>query len=402
MHDPADRKLKRVKISLLRNDRFAFWRGAMMIGKTELSDTVSTAATDGQNEIYGRALVDMLDEKMLAFVVLHETMHKIGRDLTVWKRLFEDDPELANLACDHRINLLLTDMDPQEQVIAFPRTADKKPAGVLDTRFRGMDVPTIFRLLKQENQNKGGGKSGANPGNPGNPGNFDTHQWGKASERSKEEQDQLDKDIDQALRQGQMEHRRLNGNKEGNLSREFSELLEPKVDWRTVLADFVRSVRSGRDKSSWRRVNRRFLAHDVLMPSLISERVGRLAVGIDTSGSIAGQALNELVTELVALAAEVQPEKVDVMYWDTRVARHEVYDDVNMGLLASTTKPAGGGGTSPQCVKTFMYKENINPECLVILTDGHVDSWPSFDCPTLWVVTTKNITAPSGVTVHLN
>jgi hypothetical protein len=31
-----------------------------------------------------------------------------------------------------------------------------------------------------------------------------------------------------------------------------------------------------------------------------------------------------------------------------------------------------------------------------------VDSWPDFDCPVLWVVTTKKITAATGQTVHLN
>ena len=65
-NDPAERKLKRVKIALLRDDEFAYWRGVMMIGKTELSDTFPTAATDGCNEVYGRRLVDMLTEKMLA------------------------------------------------------------------------------------------------------------------------------------------------------------------------------------------------------------------------------------------------------------------------------------------------------------------------------------------------
>ena len=95
--DLAERKLKRVKINLLRDPRFAFWRGIMMVGKTELRDDIPTACTDGCNELYGRKLVEILDEKMLAFVVLHENLHKIGRDLTTWKRLFEEDAQLANI-----------------------------------------------------------------------------------------------------------------------------------------------------------------------------------------------------------------------------------------------------------------------------------------------------------------
>ena len=89
-----------------------------------------------------------------------------------------------------------------------------------------------------------------------------------------------------------MEHRRLNGDKAGNMTREFGELLKPQINWRDVLSDFVRSLCRGKDKSSWRRPNRRFLAQDIVMPSLVSERVGKIAVGIDTSVSITGPALN--------------------------------------------------------------------------------------------------------------
>jgi len=32
-----------------------------------------------------------------------------------------------------------------------------------------------------------------------------------------------------------MEHRKVNGNKAGGMERFFSELLSPKIDWRTVL-----------------------------------------------------------------------------------------------------------------------------------------------------------------------
>jgi predicted metal-dependent peptidase len=141
---------------------------------------------------------------------------------------------------------------------------------------------------------------------------------------------------------------------------------------------------------------------DMLLPSRISERVGHIAFGPDMSGSVGSKEMTAMVTELVYLAKDVEPEKLDVLYWDTRVARHETYDESNLEQLLSSTKPMGGGGTRPSCVKQFMKDNRINPECLIMLTDGYVDSWPEFDCPTLWLITTKNITATTGTSVYLN
>ena len=401
MFDTAERKLKRVKINLLRDDRFAYWRGIMMIGETRLDDNMPTAATDGCNEIYGRAFVESQDDKQLAFGVLHENLHKIGRDLGVWRKLFEEDHQLANMACDYHHNLLLVDMDPMEQTIRFPTYPDGKRMGLLDERFRGMDVPTIFRILRQEKQDGTGAFGQGGDGASGN-GNFDEHQWGEAQDRTPEQQDQLAKEIDQALRQGEMEHRKVNGNKAGDMERHFSELTKPKIDWCTVLADFWRSACAGHDDNTWRMPNRRFVGMDILLPSTYSQRVGRGVIGVDTSGSNTGHQINKMLTEVVYLATHAQPEKLDLLYWDSAVARHETYDENNMDTLATSTKPAGGGGTSPACVKRYLTEKQIDAEFIIMLTDGYVDSWPDFDCPVLWVVTTKGITATTGITIHLD
>lgn len=399
--DTAERKLKRVKINLMRDDRFAYWRGIMMIGNTVLDDNLPTAATDGCNEIYGRAFVESQNDKQLAFGVLHENLHKIGRDLEVWRKLFNEDPQLANMACDYHHNQLLVDMDPLSITIEFPTNPDGTRMGLLDARFKGMDVPAIFRILKQEKQSGTGAFAPKGDGAQGK-GNFDDHQWGEAKARSQEEQDSLAKEIDQALRQGEMEHRKVNGDKAGDLERHFSEMTKPKIDWRTVLADFWRSNCAGRDDNTWRKPNRRFVGLDILLPSTISQRVGRGVIGVDTSGSINGAQINKMLSEVVYVATHVQPEKLDLLYWDSRVARHETYDEGNLGTLATSTKPAGGGGTSPACVKRYIKDERLQPEFIIMLTDGYVDSWPEFDCPTLWVITTKNIVAKTGITIHLN
>jgi predicted metal-dependent peptidase len=398
--DTAERKLKRVKINLMRDDRFAYWRGIMMVGKTELIEDFPTAYTDGYNEGYGRAFVEGQNEKQLAFGVLHENLHKIGRDLSTWRKLFEEDKQLANMACDYRINLLLVDMDPIGMTLEFPTHPDGSRMGLLDERFRNMDVPTIFRILRQEKQDGTGAFAQGGDGANGQ-GNFDEHDLDASDERTPEERETQAKEIDQAMRQGEMEHRKVNGNKNGSMERFLSEMLQPKINWKDALAEFVRSACAGKDTSTWRRPNRRYLGMDIIMPSLMSERVGHIAVGPDMSGSVTGRQVNLMLTELLQLAKEVRPDKIDLLYWDSDVARHEEYDESNIDLIATSTKPSGGGGTSPACVKRYLKDKRIEPECVIMLTDGYVDSWPDFDCPVLWVITTKGITAPNGVSIHL-
>ena len=131
--DKEERRLKKVKIMLMRNPKFALWSGIMMVGKTELRDDFPSAATNGRDEWYGREFVKGLDDKELAFVVLHEALHKAYRHLFIWKKLDEIDRNLTNAACDYVINLQLVDMDPTEQVIAMPRKQGKV-YGLLDRR----------------------------------------------------------------------------------------------------------------------------------------------------------------------------------------------------------------------------------------------------------------------------
>jgi predicted metal-dependent peptidase len=163
-------------------------------------------------------------------------------------------------------------------------------------------------------------------------------------------------------------------------------LLEPKVDWREQLRDFISSLAVGKDISTWQRVNRRWLQHDMYMPSTVSESMGRICIAIDTSGSIGGDDLNKFLTEVQGICANVSPELVDLLYWDTEVAGHEVYDRDKQDKLTQSTKPAGGGGTDPACIPVYIKERGIKPECVVVLTDGYVGSWGKWEHPVLWCV----------------
>ena len=391
----AERKLAKVKIALMRNPKFAFWSGILMVGKTSIVDGLPTAATNGRDEMYGRAFVDKLAEKELAFVILHEAMHKCYRHLTTWRKLWEEEPMLANAAMDYVINLELYDLGQATGVLAFPML-DGKQLGLLDEKYRGMNTKQVYDLLKQEHGGKGG--------EGGEGGGLDDHDWEGAGKLSDEEQEVLGREVDRAIRQGILAEKRA-GAGGGNRSLELEDLLNPQVNWREVLREYVKSICSGKDNSSWRKVNRRFLSSDTYMPTLVSERVGHLVVAVDTSGSIGGRELANFLSEVKSIAEEVSPDKVDLLYWDGEVAGHEEYDSSTVANIVDSTKPRGGGGTSPSCVSAYLKDKSIKPECIIMLTDGYVgNDWgQGWEAPVLWVIAgNSSAVAGTGQTIHIN
>jgi predicted metal-dependent peptidase len=393
--DKEERRLSKIKISIMRNPKFALWSGLMTVGKTYVDEDIPTACTNGRDERYGREFIKRLDDKELAFVVMHEVLHKAYRHLFTWKKLWDESPQIANMACDYVINLQLVDMDKDQQLLAMPMH-EGKVVGLVDERFRGMHTKQVFDILKEEEPEGGYGMGGGGGG-------FDEHDWEGAKELSEEQKKALAKDIDQAIRQGVIAHSKVTGSGAGGLGRELEEMTEPQVDWREVLREFVTSVCSAKDASSWRRVNRRYLGNDVYMPSLIGERVGHLVIGIDTSGSVGGKELAEFLSEVQGIAEEVHPEKVDLIYWDGSVAGHEEYDNASVSNIVSSTKPKGGGGTDPTCVMHYLKEKNIKPEAIIMLTDGYIGEWGNeWEAPILWTIVRNSKTyAPVGKTIHI-
>lgn len=394
----AERKLKKVKISIMRNPQFALWQGVLMIGKTRIADHVATAQTNGRDEFYGREFVESLTESELAFVVLHEALHKALRHFSTWKKLSEENHSLCNAACDYVINLMLVDMDKQEHTLRMPRYKDGpnkgQRLGLIDEKYRGMNTKQVFDLLKKEFEGGGGGGSGDR---------FDEHDWDGFDKLTDDQKRELEREVDAAIRQGQIAAQKVAGNKAGGMPRELADLLEAKIDWREELREFIKTFCHAKDKSSWRRPNRRFLSGDVYLPTLIGEKVGHLVVGVDTSGSI-GQELAEFLSEVKCIAEEVSPEKVDLLYWDCEVATHEEYDSATVPNIVSSTQPKGGGGTAPSCVSSYLKDKKIVPECIIMFTDGYVGSdWGSdWEAPILWVIAgNKKAQATHGKTIHI-
>ena len=411
----AEQRIERCHVQLMKHKNFALFSGLFMIGKVSVDDKTETACTNGMDVRYGRAFVDRLNDKQLAFLILHENMHKAYRHLVVWEKLYKRNAVLANIACDYVINLQIRDYDPNQYDTEMPTDEEGKVMGCIDEKYRGMDSQEVFlKLIEEKGEDYGKAKvyvigeegEGEGDRSSGDDGEgiptLDEHDWEGAGEATEEEKNEAGKEIEQALRQGSI----LVGKMGGNVSRGISEMLTPKIDWKEALRDFVKSMTQGKDQSSWRRLHKRYLAADLIMPSSYSEKVGGIAIGIDTSGSIGTEELSQFLSEVKSICEEVSPEQIDLLYWDTHVASRETYTENELSGLTESTKPAGGGGTEPACVPKFMNKHNMKPECLIMLSDGYIGNQNESDwnisAPVLWCIKgNSRFVAPVGKTVHV-
>ena len=173
------------------------------------------------------------------------------------------------------------------------------------------------------------------------------------------------------------------------------EALAPEVDWQEVMAQFMTATAKGRDEYTWRRIDMRRAHEDLFTPAIESERAGEIAVFIDASGSTLGPVMDTFCEALSTMASACNPERVRVMFWDTQVRSEQVFED-NYEDIRSRLLPAGGGGTRVGCIPTYLTRNGIRPDCVLVLTDGYVESDYEWDveAPTLWLVTERKSFVP--------
>ena len=377
----VEQRVQKSAVAIMAHQKWADIGGVLMVGERTVCDKAPTAYTNGKDVVFGRAFVSKLSDAELRFLDLHEQMHKAYRHLVTWKHLHEKDAQLANVAMDMVINVDLVDHDGGEGFIVMPE------GGCLDLKYRKWDTAQVFKDL-QDN-----GLSGDDFGG------FDEHDFDGATEMTAEQAKELARDIDEALRQGLL----LGGKTGSGGDKLLGDLLEPQVDWREVLREFVQTTCSGSDYSTWKRPNRRYVSSGYYMPSGISEQIGEIVVAIDTSGSIGQRELASFLSEVKAIADTVHPEAVRVLYWDTEVCGDERYEAHELDNLVKTTKPQGGGGTMIECVPAYITKHDIKAQAVIVLTDGYLGgSCGVWNNPVLWCVLDNKSATPSvGTTVHI-
>jgi predicted metal-dependent peptidase len=400
----ARASIKKAQTRLVRHPETRWLSQVLMLGTVEVIEDAAkcpTAYTDGINTRYGVSFTNSLPSvQQVTGLVLHEELHKALRHMPRLKALREKDAQMANKVADYVVNDFIVHIT-DKTLCVLPN------GGLYDPMFHGWTEIEIFRYLNKEKQPRGGGgkPSPANGKGAPAPGNsklrgddsLDEHDASGADAMTKEQEAEQGRQIQEALTQGAL----MAGVMGQDLPQVIKASTDAKIDWVSVLADFVTNSIKGGDEYTYARLNRQYSVMGYVYPGTESETLGSGLVSIDASGSTIGPVLDKFVGEFAALVRSLVPDEVRVLWWDTEVRSEQRFDPSSYDTVTEMLKCVGGGGTMVSCVDKYMRKHGINPEFHIIFTDGYVEDYITWQgdrsIPTLWIVTeNKRFVPPFG------
>lgn len=170
----------------------------------------------------------------------------------------------------------------------------------------------------------------------------------------------------------------------GSLPAEISSLISniikerrPKVNWKRALNIFSTNSRKTRIYHSMKRISKRYGTR----PGIKIKRFQKMAVAIDTSGSIQMEQLSDFFSEIHGIWK--QGAEIELIECDAKVQKTYNYDGNTPKLII------GGGGTSFDPVFSYLRKNRFKKyDGCIYLTDGYA-SEPTIKppCKLFWVIT---------------
>ena len=154
---------------------------------------------------------------------------------------------------------------------------------------------------------------------------------------------------------------------------------KPKVNWKRALKIFSTNSRKTRIYHSMKRISKRYGTR----PGIKIKRFQKMAVAIDTSGSIQIEQLSEFFSEIHGIWK--QGAEIELIECDAKVQKTYDYDGNTPKLIK------GGGGTSFDPVFSYLRKNRYKRyDGCIYLTDGNA-SEPTIKppCKLFWVITKK-------------
>ena len=303
-----------------------------------------TGAVDGKHLFYNVKWFEKLTEMERVGFLAHEVMHLVLMHHT---RRQERNGHKWNVAADYAIN---------NHLIAEGFILPK--GGLVDDQYTDMTTEAIYNMLPEPPQGwdavyKDGGGCGGVLDHPDSDGTNGT-------------KSAIEADLQVAVNQA-AEAAKAQGKLSGNMQSLVSDITEPKVDWKQVLARFLRA--NNKSDFTWTRPNRRFIGQGMYLPSLHNPCLEEIAIAVDTSGSISDDELAQFTSEASYILHELNPERVQFIQCDTKVQDACEYTRESLPLKVTYQ---GRGGTLIGPVIDYVNEHHPGVAALVYLTDLEV------------------------------
>jgi predicted metal-dependent peptidase len=389
--DLKDRVVKS-RVKLLKNSPFF---GTLLLNAPwrEDKEICPTACTDGATLMINPDFAEKLSDSEFQGVLLHEIMHMCLEHVDRLKDVFMVDPATANIAADIVVNGIIDD-----NKLTLPNGA------VRDDKLKHLSVREIYNILKQKqakNPNYLEDKYGVKvvntclvqPGGKDGKGQSEGDSEKEGEEKTdgdggQQSQDKPNwKDILQSA--ATIAKMKKAGPVGAGLDRLFSELLQPSIDWRTLLYKYLTNY-----PTDFTGFDRRFTYRNLYLDDFSGTKL-TANVYIDTSGSVDSKILTEFLSEVQGAALSTDFIEGHIFCFDTTLYHICKLED----LHPPTFVPKGGGGTSFHPIFKKASSDSFSPTLHIILTDGwaNLDTLPAPgpSSSILWVI------SPGGVDSNL-
>jgi predicted metal-dependent peptidase len=383
---------------------------ALWVKFLDSNDPELIACTDGIHVEAG-PLYEQYDGAERRFIVLHELLHVAlahpARERDMERRTEDFDPQLYNIACDAIINAALDGVRgahiPDGAVtlkdaltpLGYWKKEDS-PAEII----RHWSSEALYHLLDNNRSRIDLCAFNSNTGFNGKdlaPAVGHSQPVGAGSNEDE-------------IRVWGARLKTARGSLAGIFNRLARELPKVKTPWERILRDLLFRHARRKHKPDPSRPTRRWLALEsefreregANLPferATSAARTGRIALAVDTSGSIDGQLLKRFAAEVAAVLVQTEP-LLRLIVCDAGVHQVQDFPGRDGAKLLRNFVFKGGGGTDfkPAIAEAAKWK----PDMLIYLTDleGDAGDEPAF--PVLWAVPEGKAEAPWGKIVELN
>jgi predicted metal-dependent peptidase len=338
-----------------------WWSHLLLKLDFKANENIKTAATDTRTIFFNPGFFESLTNDDLDFVLCHEALH-CGFLHGFYNEKIVNAKKF-NAACDYAINPILVETGMRTSLDIL-----------ISAKFTGLSAEDIYSQLKDEYISE-----------DSLIGNILLSK-GITKEESMEWQQAMASAMHTAIQYGVISE---------NSKRKIVDTLSPPMDWKKILSSQI-CDKFGRDDYTWSKPSRRSIALGYYLPSTHGITVDKIAIAIDTSGSMSEENISQAVGLVRDMINQVAPQEILIIEADCEVCQTTILQQHQ-----DFSPPALNGGGGTNFIPAIELAEKKGITTLVYITDlcGEFPNKTSLDI--IFLTESKNV-SPIGRTIHIN